>query len=97
MAMANVFRGIREFGVLETARKLHMLKTLKFGQLVGVDELGNRYYENTEEYAYGQHRWVEYAGFRAYYNVDASEVPAAWHAWLQYVFRSSAVRLTRIS
>mmetsp|Transcript_21407 Transcript_21407/g.50333 ORF Transcript_21407/g.50333 Transcript_21407/m.50333 type:complete len:308 (-) Transcript_21407:37-960(-) len=85
MAMANVFRAVREFGVIETARKLHMLKTLKFGQLVGIDELGNRYYENTEDYAYGQHRWIEYDGFRHYYSVDASEVPPQWHAWLHSI------------
>uniref|UniRef100_A0A7S1CQN8 NADH dehydrogenase [ubiquinone] 1 alpha subcomplex subunit 12 n=1 Tax=Bicosoecida sp. CB-2014 TaxID=1486930 RepID=A0A7S1CQN8_9STRA len=85
MAFFNALRAVREFGVIETARKLHMVKTLKFGALVGVDELGNKYYENKEEYAYGQHRWVEMAGFRSFYSCDASEIPPRWHAWLHSI------------
>jgi hypothetical protein len=30
----------------------------------------------------GQHRWVEYAGDKTFYEVDASAVPAEWHGWL---------------
>lgn len=82
MAHANFIRALREFGVVETARKLHQLKTLKFGSLVGVDRFNNRYYENTEDYPYGHHRWIEYDGYRSFYSVDPSEVPPEWFSWL---------------
>ncbi len=46
---------------------------LKFGDFMGEDQMGNKYYENVD-YPYGQHRWVEYKNW--YY--DASQVPAGW-------------------
>lgn len=61
------------------------MRTLKFGNLVGVDKYGNEYYENTEDYPYGQHRWIEYAGDKSFYEVDASLVPPEWHLWLHSV------------
>jgi NADH:ubiquinone oxidoreductase subunit len=33
----------------------------------------------------GQHRWVEYAGDKSFYQVDASFVPPEWHGWLHSV------------
>ena len=37
----------------QTFWKLFQSRTLKFGQLVGVDKFGNKYYENTKDYPYG--------------------------------------------
>ncbi|XP_074593815.1 NADH dehydrogenase (ubiquinone) B17.2 subunit [Brevipalpus obovatus] len=54
----------------------------KFGTLVGVDDYGNRYYEN-KYYAYLKDRWfvpVENCGW----DVDGAQVPAGWRAWLQH-------------
>lgn len=65
-----------------TLKKLHKMRTLKFGTLIGVDKYGNKYYENRQDYIFGQHRWVEYAGEKNFYEVDASNVPAEWHVWL---------------
>lgn len=51
--MATFLRAFREFGVKETLRKLIYFKHVKFGTLKGVDDLGNKYYENTEDYILG--------------------------------------------
>ncbi len=54
----------------------------KFGTHVGTDEGGNKYFENTVDYPYGQHRWVEYADI---HNYDPTSIPPAWHSWMHYV------------
>ncbi|ACO67571.1 predicted protein, partial [Micromonas commoda] len=51
------------------------------GKLVGEDEFGNKYFENTS-YQSGRHRWVEYADLD---NYNASTVPSEWHGWLSHV------------
>ncbi|MBV9537531.1 MAG: NADH:ubiquinone oxidoreductase subunit NDUFA12 [Acidisphaera sp.] len=51
------------------------------GRRVGEDALGNVYYEEKRP-SRGQvrrRRWVLYRGM-----VDASTVPAEWHAWIHY-------------
>ena len=53
------------------------------GVLIGTDRDGNRYY--TEKKAIPgrrQRRWVLYKG-----KVEASKVPAEWHAWLHYTVK----------
>uniref|UniRef100_A0A1S3ZQG6 NADH dehydrogenase [ubiquinone] 1 alpha subcomplex subunit 12 n=1 Tax=Nicotiana tabacum TaxID=4097 RepID=A0A1S3ZQG6_TOBAC len=50
--------------------------------LVGVDKIGNKYYERLGDEQYGRHRWVEYAQKDRY---NASQVPAEWHGWLHYI------------
>ncbi|MBM3569807.1 MAG: NADH:ubiquinone oxidoreductase subunit NDUFA12 [Alphaproteobacteria bacterium] len=45
------------------------------GEPVGKDEFGNMYYRERQ----GTRRWVLYAG-----EVEASNVPAEWHAWLHH-------------
>ena len=61
------------------------VRTLKFGKLVGTDQFGNEYYENTKDYQHGQHRWCEYAGDKSFYQVDSSVVPPEWHLWLHHL------------
>lgn len=56
------------------------LKSRK-GKLVGEDEFGNKYFENTS-YQSGRHRWVEYADLD---NYNATTVPSEWHGWLSHV------------
>lgn len=59
-----------------------------YGDLVGEDEFGNRYYQKkgapikSTGYASGtrRKRWVMYNG-----QPEASKVPAEWHAWLHYL------------
>lgn len=54
--------------------------TLIFGERVGSDAFGNRYYRNRRAPRYGrERRWVIYKG-----RVEATKVPAEWHAWLHH-------------
>ena len=50
------------------------------GDFVGTDQFGNRYYKEKNPPARRREkRWVIYDG-----EVEASRVPAEWHAWLHY-------------
>ncbi len=57
------------------------LFTLRKGKLVGEDEFGNRYYQQSK--GVGPlgipRRWVTYNGL-----AEASTIPADWHGWLHY-------------
>jgi NADH dehydrogenase len=50
------------------------LKTIFFGNHVGNDEFGNKYYEGKD----GK-RWVIYAD-----TIDASKIPIEWYSWMHY-------------
>ncbi|KAI3503733.1 hypothetical protein L2E82_44704 [Cichorium intybus] len=93
----NVLKGIREKGLVSFARELReegFLNCLSDGNLlqtkihnigatlVGVDKVGNKYYEKLGETQYGRHRWVEYASKDRY---NASQVPPEWHGWLHFI------------
>ncbi|HEV2560859.1 MAG TPA: NADH:ubiquinone oxidoreductase subunit NDUFA12 [Rhizomicrobium sp.] len=54
------------------------LTTMLYGQAVGADKFGNRYYQNKA----GKRRWVIYNG-----TVEASRVPPDWHGWLHHTFK----------
>ena len=47
----------------------------RFGELVGEDEFGNRYYQDKRV----NRRYVAYAGY-----ADASSIPPGWHGWMHY-------------
>jgi NADH:ubiquinone oxidoreductase subunit len=54
------------------------LFTMLRGELVGTDEQGNKYYvDRRTKGQKRERRWVMYRG-----TVEASKVPADWHAWL---------------
>jgi NADH:ubiquinone oxidoreductase subunit len=55
-----------------------LLATWLYGQFVGKDEFGNRYYQNKD----GSRRWVVYNG-----TVEASRVTPDWHGWLHFTFK----------
>ena len=61
------------------------LWTWRFGELVGEDEQGNRYYRTKggkiDPTLHFQRRWVIYNGY-----AEASKVPPEWHGWLHYTF-----------
>jgi NADH:ubiquinone oxidoreductase subunit len=60
------------------------LWTWRFGELVGQDEQGNRYYRTRggkiDPTLHFERRWVIYNGY-----AEASRVPADWHGWLHHV------------
>ena len=50
------------------------------GKLVGVDEFGNKYYQDRKLTGNNMRkRWVAYNGV-----AEASRVPPSWHGWLHY-------------
>jgi NADH:ubiquinone oxidoreductase subunit len=60
-----------------------MLWSSRFGEHVGTDAQGNKYFRSaklktTQGY---DRRWVMYAGAN-----DASNVPAEWHGWLHHSY-----------
>jgi NADH:ubiquinone oxidoreductase subunit len=63
------------------------LYTKFYGQLVGEDSFGNKYYRSKKK-SEGAHigrtkderRWVVYNGM-----VDASKIPPEWHGWTHYI------------
>jgi NADH:ubiquinone oxidoreductase subunit len=54
------------------------LTTWLYGRKVGVDQFGNRYFQNKS----GKRRWVIYNG-----TVEASRVPPDWHGWLHHTYK----------
>ncbi|KAJ1919254.1 hypothetical protein H4219_002106 [Mycoemilia scoparia] len=57
------------------------LDDIKYGTIIGIDQFGNKYYENREE-LYGRDRWVVTAAPRG--ETDANKIPPLWHAWLHH-------------
>ncbi|XP_072026638.1 NADH dehydrogenase [ubiquinone] 1 alpha subcomplex subunit 12-like [Amphiura filiformis] len=67
-------------GMRGTLWKILRGTDLKIGTLVGVDNQGNKYFEN-DRYFMTRNRWVEYREDK-YWNYDASMVPPEWHRWI---------------
>mmetsp|Transcript_1809 Transcript_1809/g.2117 ORF Transcript_1809/g.2117 Transcript_1809/m.2117 type:complete len:202 (-) Transcript_1809:534-1139(-) len=74
-------KALQMWGVKGTFRHLYMFKRIKIGRCVGVDALGNKYFENTD-YPMGQHRWIEHKDFNGHALAEASTVHPLWHGWL---------------
>ena len=59
------------------------LWTPRFGELVGEDEQGNRYYRTRggkiDPTLGFERRWVIYNGY-----AEASRIPAGWHGWMHH-------------
>jgi NADH:ubiquinone oxidoreductase subunit len=59
------------------------LWTWRFGELVGVDDEGNRYFRTKgrkiDPTLGFERRWVVYNGY-----AEASRVPPSWHGWLHH-------------
>jgi len=51
------------------------LKTLFYGNFVGKDSFGNKYYESKK----GK-RWVIYSN-----EIDASKIPVEWYSWMHFM------------
>ena len=54
------------------------LYTWFYGKIVGTDEIGNKYYTNSNNPSdLNSKRWVIFDG-----EIEASKIPPHWHAWL---------------
>ena len=52
--------------------------TLFYGNYVGNDEFGNKYYSNIKDFTDTKaKRWVIFKG-----RIEATKIPPHWHAWL---------------
>ena len=54
------------------------LHTFFFGNFVGKDEFGNKYYSSSK----GK-RWVVYKN-----NIEASKIPPEWHLWIHHLIKN---------
>ena len=54
--------------------------------LVGVDEFGNRYYEDFNNLGKNQRRWVEYADTGKLFPTQVKKISPAWHGWVHYMY-----------
>ena len=70
--------GVKRYGFQRTMNQAYTMGQIKFGECVGEDVNGNRYYENPD-YQHGQHRWIEYKDI---HNPDASSIPPEWRGWM---------------
>jgi len=97
MSVAAKLKGLQTWvtkhGVLGTLRQMKMTKDLTTGDLKGVDALGNKYYENVETQISGRTRWVVYANPK---DVNASNIPSEWHAWMHYSSDTPSVNSEQI-
>jgi NADH:ubiquinone oxidoreductase subunit len=62
-----------------------LIYTWLFGERVGTDAQGNRYYRSRQKWLRRngrerERRWVLYKGID-----EASKVPPEWHAWLHHI------------
>ena len=57
-----------------------LVHTLIKGKYAGTDQFGNKYYKAKPRKGYkNERRWVIYKS-----DVDASMIPAEWHAWIHH-------------
>ncbi len=52
------------------------LHTFFFGNFVGKDEFGNKYYENKKK----NKRWVIYKD-----EIEATKIPVEWYSWIHFI------------
>lgn len=74
---------VKRYGWRDTLWKLYNPGDVKFGQFVGEDRFGNKYYEDPTE-VHGQQRWCEFK-LKSFDPIDASQIPPEWHMWLQQI------------
>ena len=65
-----------------------LIYTWFFGNLVFKDEIGNKYYCDTKDFNnINSKRWVIFFG-----EIEASNIPAQWHAWLHKSIESRPIK-----
>jgi NADH:ubiquinone oxidoreductase subunit len=70
-----------------------LIHTWLFGERVGTDAFGNRYYRRRkpDPSRWGrERRWVVYKGID-----EASKVPPEWHAWLHHISEAPLTEMAR--
>ncbi|KAJ6627493.1 NDUFA12-domain-containing protein [Mycena sp. CBHHK59/15] len=83
VSLHRYLRSIYRVGLREWWRQMQYIGDAKSGRLVGMDQFGNRYFENynAEEEVPGRQRWVDLAQ----HHYHASQVPPEWHSWISHI------------
>jgi NADH:ubiquinone oxidoreductase subunit len=71
---------IHQTGYWTSLKRLIKTRELNFGTVVGVDQFGNKYYEDKDPVYWSKARWVEFAK-----EAEASTIPPEWHSWLHHI------------
>ncbi|KAH8830607.1 NDUFA12-domain-containing protein [Flagelloscypha sp. PMI_526] len=82
VSLARTLRNAYRSGFKQWWRFTYYIGDAKFGKLVGVDQHGNKYFENMNprDEIPGRHRWVDYV----HHDNNATQVPPEWHSWLHH-------------
>ncbi|KFY18484.1 hypothetical protein V493_08589 [Pseudogymnoascus sp. VKM F-4281 (FW-2241)] len=76
----RTLRNLRRSGIKDALHQMQHIGDTKAGTLIGIDNFGNKYFENMEEELPLRTRWVDYKQ----YETDASQIEPGWHAWISY-------------
>lgn len=85
-------KSVAERGWNGTMTQLYTIGDIKFGELKGTDQWGNKYYEDLTQ-PFGQHRWIEYADI---HNPDAAMIQPEWHGWMHHMFDETPEEMDKI-
>lgn len=55
---------------------------IRVGDHVGTDKFGNKYFEDKESLMKLRSRWVEIASKNNKYDLNATNIPPEWYAWM---------------
>ncbi|KAF8309681.1 NDUFA12-domain-containing protein [Clavulina sp. PMI_390] len=82
-SLYRTIRNIQRAGLRQWYRYTFYIGDAKYGEQVGADQFGNRYFQNynAEEEVPGRQRWVDYAQ----HDNNATQVPPEWHSWLTHI------------
>ncbi|KAK4699204.1 NADH dehydrogenase (ubiquinone) 1 alpha subcomplex subunit 12, partial [Phenoliferia sp. Uapishka_3] len=100
-SMLRVVENFRQVGFKGFWRQLNYIGDTKAGTLMGTDQHGNSYYQNTNETIW-RHRWVDFSSVSSLparvpcrsrltlhtnqqHDFNASQVPPEWHSWLSHI------------
>ncbi|KAF9516144.1 hypothetical protein BS47DRAFT_1292928 [Hydnum rufescens UP504] len=83
VSLLRTLRNIRRAGIKQWWRYTYYIGDAKFGEHVGTDQFGNKYFQNlnAEEEVPGRHRWIDFAQ----HDNNATQVPPEWHSWLSHI------------
>ncbi|ELT96072.1 hypothetical protein CAPTEDRAFT_164106 [Capitella teleta] len=80
----NLSQAIKQRGgIIGSILHLYRTDDLKYGDLVGEDKFGNKYYQN-DMFFIASNRWVDYAP-QFGMDYDGSQIPAEWHRWMHHM------------
>ncbi|KAL8281191.1 hypothetical protein RQP46_006549 [Phenoliferia psychrophenolica] len=79
-SILRVVENFRQVGFKGFWRQLNYIGDTKAGTLMGIDQHGNKYFQNTNETIW-RHRWVDYSS----HDFNLTQVPPEWHSWLSHI------------